>query len=70
LGLHRNTTSARVFRDVSLHPTASIRPLVRILEDFPMLWIDTLGDRLAVVSTLALILSTLATVGLGMTVLG
>ncbi len=35
-----------------------------------MLWIDTLGDRLAVVSTVALILSTLATVGLGMTVLG
>ena len=39
-------------------------------EGFPMLWIDTLGDRLAVVSTLVLILSTLATVGLGMTVLG
>ena len=47
-----------------------IKPLVRILEDVPMLWIDTLGDRMAVDSTVALILSTLATVGLGMTVLG
>ena len=37
---------------------------------FQMLWIDTLGDRLAVFSTLALIFTTLATVGLGMTILG
>ena len=35
-----------------------------------MQWLDTLGDRLSVYATLALIVTTLATVGLGMTRLG
>jgi hypothetical protein len=33
-------------------------------------WLDRLGDRFAVVATLAIIGSTLATIGLGLMILG